>query len=191
MTRHGLWLWTHRGVPIAAVVATLSAGAIGCAPAEQERGDREEPPAEAGEETSAGAEPAGGSASPGEWVQGFALGSRVDTRGAVPPEARADEFRIGQPFYVSMAVGDAAPAASVHAVFYDGSGRKKAEDAKKVPARAGHLYFDSGDTSDWTPGEGTVAISVDGRPVQEESFTLAGTASAGTSGASTTPSGAR
>lgn len=188
MTRHGLWLWTRRGVPIAAVVATLSAGAVGCAPAEQEGGDRAEAPAEAGGETSAGAEPAGGSASPGEWLRGFALGSRVDTRGAVPPEERSEEFRIGQSLYVSMEVGEAAPAASVHAVFYDGSGRKKAEDAKKVPARAGHLYFDSGDTSDWTPGEGTVAISVDGRPVQEEAFTLVGTASAGTSGNPATPS---
>ncbi|MFP3940389.1 MAG: hypothetical protein ACLF0P_08790 [Thermoanaerobaculia bacterium] len=100
------------------------------------------------------------------------MGFRVDTAGTIPPDARGQEFRPGQPIYVSMEIGEAPPAASVHAIFLDAAGRKVAEDAKKVPSGAGHLYFDSGDTSDWTPGEGTITIAVDGHQVTEEPFTL-------------------
>lgn len=172
MTPGDLRLWTGRGARIAAVLLTLVGGTAGCAPAGEERTGPEGASSEAGDGTGTPSEATGQAGPPGSWIEGFSVGSGVDTRGAIPQTLRGEEFQAGQRIYVSMEIGEAAPAASVHALFLDASGRQVAEDAKKVPAHVGYLYFDSGDTGDWTPGEGTITLSVDGRQVAEESFTL-------------------
>ena len=169
MTSGDLRVWTRRGAPIAAVWLTLVAMTGGCGPPAEE-GPGHEAPADGGRASASDATDQASSS--GDWIGDAAVGSRVDTEGAVPPEAHRGEFRPGETIYVSLEVGEAPPTASVHAVFLDAAGHKVAEDAKKVPARAGHLYFDSGDTADWAAGEGTITLSVDGSQVGEESFTL-------------------
>lgn len=175
MGRGDLRVKGFRFLPVVTLSVVLGAAACGSA----EDGQPAQEQAAEAEGTPAASEPEAQQGAPDGWLQGFTVGSRVDTTGAIPREARADEFRIGEPIYIALELGEAPPPASVHAVFYDGSGRKVAEDAKKVPARAPSLYFDSGDTGEWAPGEGRISISVDGRRVGEEPFTLVATTSAG------------
>lgn len=170
MGRGDLRVKGFRRLPVVTVWTVLVAGAAACGPADDERAAPEQAPGTEGSPAATEGQPE--SSAPGGWLQGFTVGSRVDPTGAIPREARADEFRIGEPVYIALELGEAPPPASVHAVFYDGSGSKVAEDAKKVPARAPYLYFDSGATGDWAPGEGRITISVDGRPVGDEPFTL-------------------
>lgn len=166
-----------RALAIPAMVIVLVGGTVGCAPAGEQETDQEQAADGAGGGAEVSPDVTTGSGSPDEWVQGVTVGSRVDTQGAIPPEAEGNSFRVGQPVYVAVELAEAAPPASVHVVFYDASGQAVAEDAKKVPARGGHLYFDSGDTSDWATGAARVSISIDGEEVAQESFTLGAAAS--------------
>jgi hypothetical protein len=142
-------------------------GALACSPAD------EKPGAAAGE-PAADAEPAESpSALEAErWLDDFSIGGEVDPRGAILAEAAREEFEPGETVYVSMAVDDAPAEAAVHVAFYDAGGQKVAEDEKKVPAGALYLYFDSGDTANWAPGEYRVEIAVDGEVVDEWALTL-------------------
>lgn len=111
--------------------------------------------AEASEATAPAAEEA--------WLGEVRVGTAVDPEGAVPPDRETRRFAPGDSIYASMSIDGAPANAAVHAVFYDGSGDKIAEDEKKVPAEARYLYFDAGDTSNWLPGEYRVEMSIDGR----------------------------
>lgn len=142
-------------------------GVLACSPADEE-------PEAATREPAADAEPA---ESPGaleaeRWLDDLSIGGEVDPRGAIPAEAAREEFAPGETVYVSMAVDDAPADAAVHVAFYDAGGQKVAEDEKKVPAAALYLYFDSGDTANWAPGEYRVEIAVDGEVVDEQALTL-------------------
>lgn len=166
--------WTRMGRRPEPAVAGLAAlalvGALACAPGADEEeapADQEQPAAEAETAEEAGALEAE------RWLDDFSIGGEVDPRGAIPAEAARDRFSPGETVYVSMAVDDAPADAAVHVVFYDASGRKVAEDEKKVPAEALYLYFDSGDTANWPPGDYRVEIAVDGEVVDERALTLA------------------
>jgi hypothetical protein len=97
------------------------------------------------------------------WLGEVRVGGAVDPQGAVLPDQETRRFTPGDSIYASMSIDGAPANAAVHAVFYDGSGDKIAEDEKKVPAEARYLYFDAGDTSNWLPGEYRVEMSIDGR----------------------------
>lgn len=164
--------WSLVGRRLQPAVAGLAGlalvGALACAPAvEEEPPPAEQPAAEA--ETAEGA----GALEAERWLDDFSIGGAVDPRGAIPAEAVRDRFAPGETVYVSMAVDDAPADAAVHVVFYDAGGQKVAEDEKKVPAQALYLYFDSGDTANWPPGEYRVEIAVDGEVVDEQALTLA------------------
>jgi hypothetical protein len=152
--------------PVAAFVFLLAW--VGCGPADEGEsgsGVVPEPPVTAapGE---AGAPEAGG------WMGDVQVGRRVDAEGAIPPAQQGEAFTPGETVYVSMAISDAPADASVHVVFENRAGEKVAEDAKKVPAEARYLYFDSGDTAHWTPGGYRVVIAVDGQVISTEELTM-------------------
>ncbi len=149
-------------------------GLLACGPAAEEAG----PAGDAEEEAAAPGEPASAAGEPGAleaetWLDDVSVGHSLDPQGAIQVEGRATEFAVGDVVYVSMAVGDAPPEAAVHVVFYGGGGEKVAEDAKKVPAEARYLYFDSGDTRNWEPGTYRVEVAVEGEVVAEREVTLA------------------
>jgi len=153
--------------PVRLALCLALFGALACSPADEE-------PGPAAREPAADAEPA---ESPGaleaeRWLEELSIGGEVDPRGAIPAEAARGEFEPGETVYVSMAVDDAPADAAVHVAFYDAGGQKVAEDEKKVPAGALYLYFDSGDTANWAPGEYRVEIAVDGEVVDEQALTL-------------------
>ncbi len=141
------------------------------------------PSREEGRQTAAGAdaaqaatpsEPAAAAASPEapSWLGGFRVGHTLDADGTIPSAQQAHDFTPGETVYVSMEVGHAPAGASVQVAFEDASGQVVAQDEKKVPLGATSLYFDSGDTSGWMPGDYRVEISVGGRSVNAQHFSL-------------------
>lgn len=168
---HRLSLRAASGAGCLALVATLSTlGA--CGPVEEGRVASDEAPetaaAQADEADAAAPEAAQ------RWIDGVRVGRRVDAEGSVPSAEQAVEFVPGERMYVSMEVTNAPAFAAVHVVFRDPAGATVAEDEKKVPAEASHLYFDSGDTTSWEPGAYTVVVAVDGEPVAEQEITISG-----------------
>jgi hypothetical protein len=141
-------------------------GALACAPADEVPPAADQPGAEAETDTA-------GALEAERWLDDVSTGGEVDPRGAIAAEAVRERFAPGETVYVSMAVDDAPADAAVHVVFYDAGGQKVAEDEKKVPAEALYLYFDSGDTANWPPGEYRVEIAVDGEVIDEQAVTLA------------------
>jgi hypothetical protein len=158
--------------PVRLALCLALFGALACSPADEE-------PEPAALEPAADAEPAEstGAVEAERWLDELSIGGEVDPRGAIAAEAAREEFEPGETVYVSMAVDDAPADAAVHVAFYDAGGQKVAEDEKKVPAGALHLYFDSGDTTNWPPGSYRVEITVDGEVVEERALTLVPSAS--------------
>ncbi len=161
---------------LAAVLAPILVLGMACRPAAS-------PSQKAGGQAAAGggtAQAAAGSEASGEpgasaaqsWLDDFTIGHQVDTEGAIPVAKRGDDFTAGQTVYVAMEVGEAPAGAAVHVAFEDGSGRTVAEDEKKVSMGAKYLYFDSGDTSSWAAGDYRATISVAGRSVDDQHFTV-------------------
>lgn len=143
----------------------------GCGPA----GDAGSEADAASEQAAAGGEVegvAGPEAAAQPWLDGVEVGRKVDSDGAIPAPHRTDELASGEMVYVSLDVSDAPELAAVHVVFQDDAGETVAEDEKKVPADARHLYFDAGDTSGWRPGTYRVVVAVDGEPVAEKEVTV-------------------
>lgn len=130
---------------------------VACAPSEDDRTE------DAGAAPEGAETPDDASAAGETWLGEVRVGGAVDPQGAVPPDQETRRFVPGDSIYASMSIDGAPANAAVHAVFYDGSGDKIAEDEKKVPAEARYLYFDAGDTSNWLPGEYRVEMSIDGR----------------------------
>lgn len=145
-------------LPLAPILALpLLLMLVACAPSHDDGAEDADAGPEAAETADAAA------AAEEAWLGEVRIGSAVDPQGAVPPDQETRRFAPGDSIYASMSIDGAPANAAVHAVFYDGSGDKIAEDEKKVPAEARYLYFDAGDTSNWLPGEYRVEMSIDGR----------------------------
>lgn len=152
--------------PLAAIlVLPLVLATVACAPSENTEGD--DPGA-----VSESEEAAAGPTTEEPWLGEVRVGAAVDPEGAVPADRESDRFAPGDSIYASMSIDGAPANAAVHAVFYDGSGEKLAEDEKKVPAEARYLYFDAGDTSNWLPGEYRIEVAVDGRVRSRKEITV-------------------
>lgn len=169
------WLKPGAGPVVARVGlwSLLALGLLACGP----DGDGSGEAGPAAEDAATEAEPTAGPGDPVAldaegWLGDVSTGRAVDPRGAVPADSAGGEFAPGELIYVSMEVGDAPADAAVHVAFYDPAGEKVAEDEKKVPAEARYLYFDSGDTRHWEPGDYRVETSVGGRVVDEQELTL-------------------
>lgn len=158
---------------LGAALALALVGAFACRPSGQAEETEGAAPA-AGAETAQGGSATVGALSARTWLDDFTIGHQVDTEGAIPLARQGDDFAPGQTVYVAMEVGDAPAGASVHVRFEDAAGRTVAEDEKKVPRGAKYLYFDSGDTSSWKPGDYRAEISVGGQGVNGQSFKLSG-----------------
>ena len=163
--------WLGFWIPAVGLGLVLS---VGLACGSGASSEKEEAGRAAGAAESAQAAPASepGALEAQSWLDDFTIGQQVDTEGAIPLAQQGDEFTPGQTVYVAMAVGDAPAGASVEVKFEDASGQAVAQDEKKVPLGAKYLYFDSGDTSSWKPGEYVARISVSGRSVNDQHFTL-------------------
>jgi len=157
----------------AVLVAAGLAAAAGCGPASEEA-TREPATAEPASEGAASAPGAPHASGTKPWLDDIRLGRAVGPDGGVPGPGEAKEFTAGETVYVSMAVEDAPADASVHVVYRDAAGATVSEDAKKVPAGAGHLYFDSGDTTGWPAGTYRVVVAADGDEVGDLEFRVAG-----------------
>lgn len=169
--------WLNPGadpvMALAGLWSLLALGLLACGPAGDGTGEAGPAAEEAATETEPTAGPGDPVALGAEgWLGEVSTGRAVDPRGAVPAESAGREFAPGEVIYVSMGVGDAPADAAVHVVFFDPAGEKVAEDEKKVPAEARHLYFDSGDTRQWEPGGYRVETSVGGEVVDEQELTL-------------------
>lgn len=160
---------SRAGIAPAVMVAALLAGG-GCSPSEDGRAVSDDGAAMSSPGTDRGE--AAGSLEAELWLDDVRIGHEVGSDGAVPIAQQADEFTPGERVYVSVEVSDAPEYAAVHVVFHDAAGETVAEDEKKVPAAARHLYFDSGDTTEWEPGGYRVVVAVEGEPVAERELTV-------------------
>lgn len=150
------------------LVLPLLLASVACSPSDDaDPGGAETAVAEPESESSAASPAVEG------WLGEVRVGRAVDPQGAVPADQETASFAPGDSIYASMAIDGAPANAAVHAVFYDASGEKVAEDEKKVPAEARYLYFDAGDTANWLPGEYRIEVAVDGEVRSRETITLA------------------
>lgn len=156
-------------------VTVLVVAVLGCGPDSSDETATDETPGVAAAQPAADGEPiASGTAAADAWLETVALGREVDTQGAIPEGSRTDAFAPGETIYLSIEVDAAAPQAAVRVTFSRPQGGTVAEDEKKVPAGAGYLYFDSGDTASWEPGAYRVAVAVGGETVRELGFRISG-----------------
>lgn len=151
-----------------ATAAVLTWGGCGSRESGEAPSDESVEPASSGAGRDAAARAVGAEV----WIDDFRIGREVDPEGAIPFAEESDEFAPGESVYVSMTVSAAPADATVHVMFEGRARETVAEDAKKVPAEAHHLYFDSGDTMSWEPGDYRVVVEIDGRTVSELDFTL-------------------
>lgn len=144
--------------------------AAGCGTADEVSDEAQGEPETEGRSTANGA----GAVAAQAWLADIEVGHEVDSEGAIPLAQRADEFAPGERVFVSMEVSDAPELAEVHVMFRDAAGETVAEDAKKVPAEARYLYFDSGDTTHWSPGTYRLIVAVDGEAAAERELAITG-----------------
>lgn len=150
-------------VPLA-LALTLLGTAIAC--------QRSEPTAKpAADETAQGAATAP-EASPETALGTVTVGGRVDTDGAIPPEAIQSDFQPGEPVYVSVEIGDAEPGSTVRVVWYDPEDVKMGEQVETVAAGQPYLSFQTPSTDEWKSGEYRAEIWFGNEMLDEVEFGL-------------------
>ena len=104
----------------------------------------------------------------------YALGSEVNSDGAIPRGASSEAFRKGHEVYLSVNVVSASTAQKIAVEWVDAAGQVVRRDQRDVPVDRMFVAFSSGSTGTWPSGTGRAVVIIDGRRVTELPFEIVG-----------------
>jgi hypothetical protein len=102
----------------------------------------------------------------------YAIGAALTPDGAIAQHAAGDHFVRGTPVFVSIDVTGATTDHSVEIDWTSESGWRLRHDERLAPKGSHRIAVSSGPTVRWPPGTYRVVILIDGRRVNEQSFSL-------------------
>lgn len=102
----------------------------------------------------------------------YAIGAALTPDGAIAQDAAGDRFVHGAPVFVSIDVTGATTDQRVEIDWTSESGSRLRRDERVVPRGSRHIAVSSGPTVRWPHGTYRVVIMIDGRRVNEQSFSL-------------------
>lgn len=114
------------------------------------------------------------SATAGAWIDDMRIGHAVDAAGNVPPERTSDDFRLGDPVYVSMSVADAPAGTAVRLSLFDEKTERPVwTEEKRVSAGEPYLWFQV-DTDKLHRAKYRAVVTVGDETIKSEDFEILG-----------------
>jgi hypothetical protein len=105
-------------------------------------------------------------------LQSVAFGKSINPDGSVAN--RADTFAAGEPLFVSLDVQSISPGTELGLGWRGPNGQDEGREQFVVPQGARIINFKAKDTSNWTPGDHRVEVSIAGIPLGAKPFRIAG-----------------
>ena len=145
---------------IARLPLTIAAAVVLLAGCGADRGEKKAQPHD-----TATADPAAGT---------YVLGSSVTGEGAIADGTDTEAFVRGGPIFLSIDVAGATTDQTIEIDWIGPRGRIFRHDRRLVRQGARYVAFAADSTARWVPGTYRVIIMIDGRRVNEQSFSVIG-----------------
>lgn len=97
--------------------------------------------------------------------QTYALGTALNSNGAIPRDAVSESFAHGGEVFLSVDVRSASADQTVGVVWRGPGGIELYRQSREVPRSAHYVAFSSGSTASWPRGRCTADVIIDGRSV--------------------------
>jgi hypothetical protein len=102
----------------------------------------------------------------------IAGGTELTPDGAIARRSASDDTARGGAYFISVDMRGASRRDVVEVVWYGPDGKSIRNDRKRIPLRARHVVFSTGETRGWQPGRYLAEVYVNGRKATVKPFKL-------------------
>lgn len=102
----------------------------------------------------------------------IAAGTELTPEGGIARRSASAETSRGGAYFISVDMRGATRRDVVEVVWYGPDGKSLRSDRKRVPSRAAHVVFSTGETRAWRPGRYRAEVYVNGRKATVKPFIL-------------------
>ncbi|MEZ5333621.1 MAG: hypothetical protein R2991_16660 [Thermoanaerobaculia bacterium] len=105
-------------------------------------------------------------------VDDVSVGHSMAADGSIPAEEADDEFEVGEPVHLSMAVEDTPAGSEIEVVWLGPEDARIGDQQKTVEEGQSHLGFTTPDTTGWAPGAYKAEVWIGDEKVATERFQI-------------------